>query len=204
MEAKNPGAIPLVEPYQEEGGGTLYQHGFVGGCFKPTHKGHWLLFTTASKECEQVTIYVSLKDRARPGELEVSGEVMKKVWETYLIPCLPKNASVHFSESSPVKDIYVNLAMGDRSGLSETYVIYSDPEDMKRYTDKKLALFGPRLVAEGKVTRREISRANTNLISGTLMREFLKTGMVGLFVDGLPECVQPHGLEIWNLLNEDK
>jgi nicotinamide mononucleotide adenylyltransferase len=176
----------------------------VGGSFKPIHKGHWLLFSRASLECEQVTIFVSLKDRTRPGELEISGEKMKKVWDKFLTPRLPKNVSVHFSESSPVKDIYVSLAMADRSGLSETYAIYSDPEDMKRYTDKKLALFSPRLVEEKVIARKEISRQNTDLISGTLMREFLKTGMIGLFIHNLPNCVQQEGAEIWDLLNEDK
>ena len=176
--------------------------GFVGGCFKPFHKGHWLLVKTASAECDEVMVFVSLKDRKRDkDEHEISGEVMSEIWERFIIPIVPSNVKVQFSEQSPVKDIYVSLALVERSGTSnQKFVIYSDPDDMSRYTDKKLALFCPRFVREGLVSTRSIPRQLTNLISGTSMRRFVQQLQIDAFIKGLPEPLQDQGKEIWGLL----
>ena len=182
----------LVEPYQGK-----ERRGYIGGCFKPFHKGHWLLVQAASRENDQVKLFVSLKDR------EGIGEIMREVWINHLIPILPNNVACVFSEQSPVKDIYVSLAFEDRSGLSDNHAIYSDPEDSKRYTDKKLSFFCPRLVQEQLVYVVAMSRELTNNISGTQMRKYLIEGNREAFEDNLPLPLSNTAKEnIFHLLNK--
>lgn len=192
VNSEKEGYSSVVEPYQGR-----ERKGYVGGCFKPFHKGHWLLVETASKENDQVKLFVSLKDR------EGIGEVMREVWIKHLIPILPTNVTCLFSEESPVKDIYVSLALEDRSGLSHSHTIYSDPEDSKRYTAKKVSFFCPRLVQEQLVYVVAISRDLSNNISGTQMRKYLIEGNQEAFMENLPSSLSNAAKEnIFHLLNK--
>lgn len=192
VNSEKEGYSLVVEPYQGR-----ERRGYIGGCFKPFHKGHWLLVETASQENDQVKLFVSLKDR------EGIGEIMREVWVGYLIPILPANVTCIFSEQSPVKDIYVSLALEDRSGFSHSHTIYSDPEDSKRYTDKKVSFFCPRLVQEHLVHVVAISRELSNNISGTQMRKHLVEGNQEAFMNNLPSPLSnPAKENIFHLLNK--
>lgn len=177
-------------------------HGYVGGAFKPYTRGHHRLVETAVLECPAgVNLFVSLKDRCRPGEKEILGAQMEKVWTQVILPVLPLSVTVQFSEQSPIKDIYVHLAFADRSGLSNEHRIYGDEQDIQsKFSDKKVSAFAPRLVAEGKIIRRPVSRTESQGISGTSMRAMLAFGLKAEFAAGLPDAIRNQANTVWDLL----
>ena len=167
---------------------------------KPYHKGHHGLVVLASETCDKVFLAVSLKDRKRPGELEIRGEVMREVWKQCIIPIIPHNVSLQFSEQSPIKDIYVQLAFADRSGLNEEHLIFCGEDDQDRFTPKKLSAFAPRLVQEQRISLKPMTRGG---ISGTKMRSFLQRGEKTLFFENLPKEMVPCAELVWGSLTRD-
>jgi hypothetical protein len=80
------------------------------------------------------------------------------------------------------------------------FVIYSDIEDIKKYTDKMLMPYIPTLLAAGQVQRRGVDRNETVNVSGTKMRQFIVTGDVKSFANFLPPALQPNAQKIYSML----
>ena len=185
-------------------GDTRQVIGLIGGGFKPLTAGHYSLIEKAAEACDYVLLFVSTKDRARPGEVPISWDQMKKVWFTFLYKAMPKNVRVLYVPF-PVRGILETLisANGDEEN-ENTYMIYTDPEDgEKNYSENVLERYAPRLVANHQIIIEPISRSVAQggvNISGTKMRQYLGNGNVQAFVKGLPKPVQLYGPKIFQLL----
>lgn len=176
--------------------------GLVPMAAKPYHAGHDGLVRIAAKENDSVRLFVSTTDRARPGELRVSGDTMQIIWFDYIEPTLPSNVIPDYG-GTPVAKVYASLEKAEAEGSQDTFVIYSDEEDILKYTDANLQKSAPTLFQKGQIQRRGVSRNETIPVSGTEMREFLEDGdMVG-FIALLPRAIQKHGREIFNMLQDE-
>ena len=183
-----------------------YIHGLIGGSFSPMHRGHFNLVKFALKECDVVHLFVSLKGRARTGEVEVTTEAKRAIWTRFLVPALNSlGVEVTFAEVSPISSIYGFLQSEEKSGAMNQLNIYSDVDDLaKNYPDARLMRIAPTLMAHHKILKRPVPRGLTAGISGTQMRMFLQTGLKDEFIAGLPEIVQDHGDEIWDILGGEE
>ena len=169
---------------------------------KPYHAGHDGLVRIASNENDSVLLFVSTTDRARSGELRVSGDTMQTIWWDYIEPTLPQNVTPDYG-GVPVAKVYAELEKAEAEGSTDTYVIYSDEEDILKYTDEALNKSAPNLFANGQIERRGISRSETVQVSGTEMREFLEDNDVVGFIALLPPAIQKNGKEIFDMLQDE-
>jgi hypothetical protein len=166
---------------------------------KPVHAGHWGLIEIASRENDEVHLFVSSSDRKRPGEMVISGEAMMQVWQEYLEPALPGNVAVTYG-GAPVGHVYKELEAAEAEESEDSFQIYSDVEDILKYTDDVLKKYAPSLFENGQIERRGVKRTETVPVSGTKMREFLEAGKVKQFSQMLPPPVQGNAAEIIDLL----
>ena len=169
---------------------------------KPYHAGHDGLVRIASNENDSVLLFVSTTDRARSGELRVSGDTMQTIWWDYIEPTLPQNVTPDYG-GIPVAKVYAELETAEAEGSTDTYVIYSDEEDILKYTDEALNKSAPNLFANGQIERRGISRSETVQVSGTEMREFLEDNDAVGFTALLPPAIQKNGKEIFDMLQDE-
>jgi hypothetical protein len=176
--------------------------GLVPMAAKPYHAGHDGLVRLAAEENDAVMLFVSTSDRARSGELRVSGDTMQTIWWDFIEPTLPENVVPDYG-GVPVRKVYIELEKAEAEGSTDTYVIYSDEEDILKYTDENLKKSAPTLFANGQIVRRGIKRSETVNVSGTEMREFLEDGDLVGFIALLPPAVRNHGKEIFDLLQDD-
>lgn len=176
--------------------------GLVPMAAKPYHAGHDGLVRIAANENDSVRLFVSTTDRARSGELRVSGDTMQIIWFDYIEPTLPSNVIPDYG-GIPVAKVYAALEKAEAEGSQDTFVIYSDEEDILKYTDANLQKSAPTLFRNSQIERRGISRNETTPVSGTEMREFIEDGdMVG-FIALLPRAIQKHGREIFDMLQDE-
>jgi len=176
--------------------------GLVPMSAKPYHAGHDGLVRIASNENDEVRLFVSTTDRARTGELRVSGETMQLIWWDYIEPILPSNVIIDYG-GIPVSKVYASLEDAEDKGSQDTFVIYSDEEDILKYTDTSLMKVAPQLFENGQIILRGIKRSETVHVSGTEMREFLEDNDIVAFVALLPPSIQKHGREIFDMLQDE-
>lgn len=176
--------------------------GLLGMSAKPYHAGHDGLVRIASDENDSVLLFVSTTDRARSGELRVSGDTMQTIWWDYIEPTLPQNVTPDYG-GIPVTKVYAELETAEAEGSTDIYVIYSDEEDILKYTDEALNKSAPNLFANGQIKRRGISRSETVQVSGTEMREFLEDNDAVGFIALLPPAIQKNGKEIFDMLQDE-
>lgn len=176
--------------------------GLLGMSAKPYHAGHDELVRIASKENDSVMLFVSTTDRARPGELRVSGDTMQLIWLDYIEPALPSNVVPDYG-GVPVSKVYTALEKAEVEDSQDTFVIYSDDEDIAKYTDQNLINSAPTLFANGQIERRGISRSETAQVSGTEMREFIEDADEASFIALLPPAIQKNGKAIFELLQDE-
>jgi hypothetical protein len=171
---------------------------------KPVHAGHWGLIEIASGECDEVHLFVSTSDRTRRGEMTIRGEDMKRIWDEFLEPALPSNVIVTYG-GSPVQHVYEDLEEAEAGGDEESvFVIYSDNEDILKYTEESLGRSAPTLLDNGQIELRGVDRNETVNVSGTKMRALLLTaGNVKQFSKLLPPPVRGNAAEIINILTRN-
>lgn len=176
--------------------------GLVPAAAKPYHAGHDGLVRIASSENDEVRLFVSLLDRTRKGEIPIYGSDMKKIWDKYIEPSLPGNVEVSYV-NVPVQEVYRAIeeaeAEDDRDVL---FKIYSDDEDILKYTDASLSRSAPKLFKRGQIERRGVKRTETVPVSGTKMRDLLATGNVKEFAEFLPPAIRQYSGEIINILRK--
>jgi hypothetical protein len=176
--------------------------GLLAMSAKPYHAGHDGLVRIAAKENDEVMLFVSTTDRARSGELRVSGDTMQEIWWDYIEPTLPSNVIPNYG-GIPVSKVYAALEKAEATGSQDVFSIYSDDEDILKYTDESLKRSAPTLFSNGQIKLRGVNRSETVPVSGTEMREFLEDGdMVG-FTALLPPAIQKHGREIFDILQDE-
>lgn len=160
---------------------------------KPYHAGHDGLVSLASKENDEVHLYVSLSDRD-----EVSGDAMKKIWQEHIQPSLPANVNVVYG-NSPVRLSYEDIGNADKNSSNDTFLIYSDPTDAAtNFSDNSLQKYAPNLFKSGRVKTRPVKRTSTINISGTKMRGFIANNDKVSFLKYMPKKID--GNAIWNIL----
>lgn len=169
---------------------------------KPYHAGHDGLVRIASNENDEVHLFVSTSDRKRPGELPILGSTMQQIWVNFIEPTLPQNVIVYYG-GTPVSKVYKELENAESSVSKDEYTVYSDVEDILKYSDEKLEKSAPIMFSNGQIMTRGISRSETVQVSGTQMRKFLKDGDEENFILLLPSEVQRHGKSIYNMLKND-
>ena len=168
---------------------------------KPVHAGHWGLIEIASDECDEVRLFISTSDRVRKGEIPIYGSDTKRIWDDYLEPALPSNVEVTYG-GSPVQNVFAALedAESDRDRTS-TFVIYSDVEDILKFTDNFLKRSAEGLFERGQIVLRGVDRNETVNVSGTKMRTYLANEDVRNFKKFLPQPVQQYANEILRILS---
>jgi citrate lyase synthetase len=172
---------------------------------KPYHAGHHELIKIATRENDEVLLFVSIVDRERKGEFTISGEAMKTIWKRYLEKILPDKVLLNYcgkGEISPVGKVYKTLEDAEAVSSTGVYTIYSDDKDILKYTDKKLTAAAPCLFRKKQIKKRGISRQKTVSVSGTKVRELIKDGNLDEYVKHLPKEIQKHGQETFKILRE--
>lgn len=169
----------------------------IPGSFKPYHAGHDTLIRKAASENDRVIVFYSTADRARPGELAVSGENSSRIMNEYVSHSLPGNVSLVASKV-PVRSVFELLTEVD-SISNDSYAIYSDSEDIARY--RTISKYAPNLANSGRIDLKDMARGEDSPnISGTSMRNFIMSGDVNAFRAGLPPLLRPKAEEIFDLL----
>lgn len=175
----------------------------VAGSFKPYTAGHHFLISQAASTADQVILFVSNKDRARPGELPVVWkDSMELVWKQYIEKILPKNVKVKYV-GVPVREIYEYLAKAEEAGSTDNlYIVYSDAEDLVRnYPAKSLMKYFPTLAKAKRIALRPFERGiDSPDVSGTMLRRFIQSGDIENFAANLPSALQGHAKKIINLI----
>ncbi len=176
--------------------------GIFAGSFKPFHSGHFHVIQTASKNNDNVVVYVSLTDRKRSGEATIFGKDMSSIWEDHLMKIMPDNVKVAFlQKESPIRKIYGVLGKAEESLLGEKYRIYGDPSDLHtNFNEENLKKHFPNLMNGSGLELCPISRDGEFNISGTEMRKYLDEGDKERFMNGLPNQVDKE--VIWDLLRK--
>lgn len=176
--------------------------GLVPMSAKPYHWGHDELVRLAAKENDVVFLFVSTASRERPGEMVISGETMQNIWWDYIEPTLPDNVIIDYG-GVPVGKVYEALEKAEAAKSDNIYSIYSDDEDILKYTDETLSKSAPTLFANDQIKRRGVSRTETIDVSGTEMRGYIEDEDVESFTSLLPPAIQKHGKEIFDLLTDE-
>lgn len=176
--------------------------GLVPMAAKPYHAGHDRLVRIAASENDEVHLFISTSDRKRPGELPILGSTMHQIWRDFIEPTLPPNVLIYYG-GVPVTKVYEEIQNAETSGSDNEYSIYSDEEDILKFSDEKLARFAPVLFSNNQISKRGISRTETVPISGTEMRSFLKTGDKKKFISLLPQQIRSSGNVIYDMLRRN-
>ena len=182
--------------------------GLVPVSAKPYHAGHHFLVQQAAQQNDEVMLFVSTSDRMRKGEFPILGSDMKKIWETELEKIMPSNVSVEYG-GSPVRKVYDMIGNACKvPGVSETYVVYSDPTDTAQnypdsYRDKymqPLCDAGQVVFAAEESPETFTRGAGSPNVSGTKMREALESGDFAAFAEGMPP--NANAQNIWDILTK--
>lgn len=185
-----------------------YSVGLLGGGFKPFTKGHYNLVQKASAECEEVIVFVSMGDRCRPGEFDITWKMMRPVWARYIVPALNLLGNIKIVYVNiPIRGIIETLVQAnkDENDTKRKFAIYSDSEDTKyfkrnSYRPEQQQLYWPNLFESKRVILRSVPREETGGISGTKMRLALQRGTMRTFKSGLPIPLKIYSEEIFNIL----
>jgi len=178
--------------------------GLVPGSFKPYHAGHDALVRLAAGENDQVLVFSSTADRTRKGELSLYGADMQEVMDAFVRPSLPKNVSM-IDVGVPVAAVWEELEKAEEQKSKDIYTVYSDAEDILKFSEKSLKKYAPKLLRKGQILTRGVSRgSDTPNISGTMMRSYLAAGDVKNFAKMLPPSIQKHSKEIIDILLKKK
>jgi len=178
----------------------------IAGAFKPYTAGHHYLVSSAAETADQVLLFVSNRDRARPGELPIMwNNSMELIWKNYIEDILPPNVKVKYVPT-PVRAIYEYLVAADQKSTDNLYVVYSDAEDMAmNYSPASLKKYFPNLTKNKKIKLRPMERGvDSPNVSGTMLRSILAAGNVEKFSKFLPVQLQSKGKQIANLLLKPK
>mgnify|MGYP001562874000 CR=1 FL=1 len=78
--------------------------GLIPMSAKPYHIGHHNMIKRASEENDAVIVFASTSDRKRGIAPGLTGHVMVRIWETHIIPLMPRNVEIRLG-GNPVRKI---------------------------------------------------------------------------------------------------
>lgn len=169
--------------------------GLIPMAAKPYHFGHDSTVRLASEENDEVHLFISTGDRAKKGEFPVYGEDMAVIWHDVLEPSLPGNVKT-FYVKVPVSSVYLELEEAEERGDSSVFRIYSDDEDIMKYTDAALSKSAPNLFSNGQIKKRPVER----LASATKVRQLLQSKDFKGFSEMMPAAVKRNAKKMYDIL----
>lgn len=173
--------------------------GLIAMSAKPFHSGHAGLIEVASRECDDVHLYVSLSDRARPGEIPILGKDMATLWKDVIEPSLPTNVAVVYG-GSPIGNVWKELGTASKEGSDDEFALYGDPDDLaQNFTETLLMKYCGNLLEAKRVILRPVERSSTVDVSGTKMRGYLEKGDKASFIKNLPASIDRD--KVWDVLS---
>jgi len=171
---------------------------FLGG-FKPFHRGHMAAVEMASKQCDVVKVIASQKDRDKGG-FALSGNVAMEFWNRFVLPIMPDNVQVIFSDK-PYNEM-VRILHEEVEPSGDNVVIYGDKDDLLANfggeTYRKLQRYIPNTIASHKISLEQVPR----ITSGTKVREAIMTGNLKAIRDNMPEQLKNQAPEILQFFRE--
>jgi cytidyltransferase-like protein len=176
--------------------------GVLVGGYKPFHAGHMQLIELAASENDAVYVFVSLKDRSRPGEITVKGSTMKIVWKRYIEPILPDNVIVVYNEArAPVIDAFDLFTRHENErDVNVEFNIYSDHKDLQRTFNDKTLSFYDFLRKNNAFVLHPTDRLAGGM-SATRVRHFIEDEDFESFDAAMPHSMDTNG--VWELLRKD-
>lgn len=167
---------------------------FLGG-FKPFHRGHMAGVELAASQCDIVYVIASIKNRDKRG-FSLTGETAREFWEKFVLPILPKNVSVIFSDK-PYNQL-LTILHEQIEPTTDSVIIYGDKEDLLANfggpTYKKLQKFIPNMISQNRISVAQVPR----ITSGTKVREALVNRDLKTFKENMPKQLQGKAREIMN------
>lgn len=171
--------------------------GLIPGSFKPYHRGHDELIRLASAENDLVLVFNSDVSREN-----IDGRTMVDIINKFVKPTLPTNVRL-MSVGVPVAALFQEIEDAENNKSEDFYTIYSDAEDIRKYSTRVLQKYAPNLVSNGQLITRGIKRGiETTDVSGTKMRAYLDAGNIKKFSELLPPAIQRHSAEIIDMLKK--
>lgn len=169
--------------------------GLVPGAMKPFHRGHYFLISMALKECDEVIVYTSTKDR-----LPIQGSKMKQAWENIICPRLPPNVKVNFVKS-PIGSVFLYLYDDAQNGIQ--YRIYGGTEDLQRFETQAMNKRYPNLdiVNTAQECPENYDRAN-NPAKGEWVRNTILAGDHQKFREYLPDILKNSSKKYFKILTK--
>ena len=170
--------------------------GLIPGGMKPFHKGHDFIVQEAIRECSEVILFTSAKDRG-----VIKGLNMAKAWKSLIQPLLPGLDRIEFVRS-PVGGVYTYL---ETQGVPENeYRIYAGIDEVNRFSPEYLARHLPDLTIVQPATldpeRYDRKGAKGVDASATAVRNAIEAGNFRLFKSYLPDYLKPHAREYLDIL----
>lgn len=170
--------------------------GLVPGGMKPFHAGHNFILQEALRECDEVILFTTVKDRGI-----IKGANMKRAWLDLIQPLLPRLDTVTFVKS-PVGAVYQYLQ--DEGVPDNEYRIYGGVEEVNRFRPEYIAKNYPDLtiVQPAAEDPQKYSRSTATgvPVSGTKTRKAIEAGNFELFKSYLPHFLKPHAKEYLRIL----
>ena len=170
--------------------------GLIPGGMKPFHKGHDFIVQEAIRECDEVILFTSAKDRGI-----IKGPNMVRAWNEIIHPLLPRIDRIEFVRS-PVGGVYTYL---ETEGVSENeYRIYAGIEEVNRFRPEYLARLLPDLFILQPATlhpeRYDRTGSKGVDASATAVRNAIEVGNFQLFKSYLPDYLKPHSRSYLDIL----
>ena len=170
--------------------------GLIPGGMKPFHKGHDFIVQEAIRECDEVILFTSAKDRGI-----IKGTSMVRAWKEIIHPLLPRIDRIEFVRS-PVGGVYTYL---ETEGVSENeYRIYAGIEEVNRFRPEYLARLLPDLfiLQPATLDPERYDRTGDKGVnaSATAVRNAIEVGNFQLFESYLPDYLKPHARPYLDIL----
>ena len=174
--------------------------GLIPMSAKPYHIGHHNMIKRASEENDAVIVFASTSDRKRGIAPGLTGHVMVRIWETHIIPLMPRNVEIRLG-GNPVRKIYELLGVANESGEKDTFRIYSSAEDLEKNFPQTSMLKYTRALMDNKQIE---MRATKRYTSGTEVRQLLESNDLEGFMACMPEGLSTKELtKIFKLLGQN-
>ncbi len=171
--------------------------GLVPGAMKPYHAGHHYLVKQAIKECDEVIVYTSTKDRKG-----ISGSNMQNAWYSIILPNIePINLKFVIS---PVGSTYDFIIEAHETNSTNQIRIYGGTEDAKRFPIDNIRKRWPNAnvvnVADTSSARFLRGQGKSPNAKGEWVRNAIQAGNHQQFKDYLPEFLKDHANEYLKIL----
>ena len=168
---------------------------------KPVHAGHWKMIEGISQyptdQEHIVLVLTSHVDRARPGQVRVTGRDARFYWTEYLFPHLPDNVQLSVS-GNPFAEAheYIEDAM-ETPEITEIW-LWAGDKDTGRFSRFESSF--PKVRSRTQSEMQAATGMVTPNVSGTAMRDALKNDDMETFMEGLPEpLTNEEREEVWAL-----